>query len=145
MKDEKEKFEVICEEKDGELNLSVFEMKDMKTWIVLYRFFHNSGKTFYSLKNGIGFVGGEGALFELSFSVTAPKSNDGSFVESNVFINLIDGKEKKKILKMGSVTLGKMSVVGKGFKEFEKLLMSIQLPPSAKEGEYEGMVTVTLD
>ena len=145
MRDEDEKFEVICDKKDGEMNLSVFEIKRKKTWLVMYRFFHHSNETFYSLKNGIGFIGGEGVLFEVNFSVTAPTTENGSFVESNVYINLVDDKDEKKIIKMGNVTLGKVAMLGKEFQDFEKLLMSIQLPADAKEGEYKGMITITLD
>jgi hypothetical protein len=145
VRDEDEKFEVICDKKDGEMELSVFEIKKKRTWVVVYSFLHHSNETFYSLRNGIGFIGGEGVLFEVNFSITAPTTENGTFTESNVYVNVVDGKSEKKVVKMGNVTLGKVAVIGKEFQDFEKLLMSIQLPDNAKKGEYEGMITITLD
>jgi hypothetical protein len=143
--DEQKDFDIVCKKKDGEMELSVFEIKERETWVVMYRFFHDSITNFYALKDGIGFIGGKGGLFKVSFSVTAPTMSKNEFVESNVFVNLIDEGENKEIMKIGNVTVGKALIVGEGFQKIEKLLVSVQLSEKAKTGEYEGMMTISLD
>ena len=150
MKEDEEKFEVACEKKDGEMELSVFEIQKERTWIVKYSFEREEDKTFYSLKEGISLIGGLGVSLKFFFTVSAPtlSPKDGEFAKANVYVNFINGTFPNvggKILKIGNVAVGKMTFRGRGFQSFGKLFLTVQIPEDSKDERYTGMMTITLE
>ncbi len=141
-------LEVVCENNDGEIELSVIELVNEGIWIIKYSFDHSEvGKTRYSLQSGISFMKmGDKRFSELFFTVTTPRLKEQKkYVRADLYVNYLKGTSGTlfKCMALERMTMGRAKLVkDDSSSDAGKLFFSVNVSKDSQVGRYEGIMTV---